>query len=179
MSEGREDFRALMQRVCDGEAGAAQELVDRYGRAILVAVRRRMSPKLRSEFDSADFVQAVWASFFAIRLDNYSFEESEMLVRFLARLANNKVVNAIRQRLSVQHPSQWQRGNRRDPLENIPGRQPSPSEIAVAKEEWERVVGGQPEQNQTVADSRRRGVTIREIADKLGISERTVRRVVH
>jgi len=177
MSKRPGEFKELMQRVCAGDKGAARELIEKYGSAILAVVRRRMHPRLRSQFDSSDFVQAVWASFFSASLQNYTFEESEMLVRFLLRLANNKVASAIRRRLHKAQETCSLTEGVQGPATR--GREPTPSEAAIVREEWQRVTASQPEHLRRLVEARARGKKIQVMADKLGISERTARRLLH
>ena len=70
MSEENEDtlrsarFQDLLKKVGEGDHDATTTLVREYGSHILRAVRRRMSVRVRDRYDSEDFTQAVWASFF-------------------------------------------------------------------------------------------------------------------
>jgi RNA polymerase sigma factor (sigma-70 family) len=182
MPEEPRNFARLMARVSTGSRAAASELVERYGAHVLRIVRRRLNQRLRSKFDSSDFVQAVWASLFALPLDRFNFERSDDLVGFLIRLANNKVVEVVRQRLMTQKYDV----NRERSLDDVRGReaatlyarQPTPAEIAIAREEWERLLAGQPACYQQILVGLRDGETQHEVAQKVGVSERTVRRVV-
>ena len=65
----KHDFPSLMQQISMGSEDAAWELVERYGELIRRAVRRVLNKKLRSKFDSLDFVQLVWSSFFRAAID--------------------------------------------------------------------------------------------------------------
>ena len=96
MSEEQEEFANLMQRLRNGSEEAARELLDRFGSYILRVVRRRLSRELRSKYDSVDFVQAVWASFFAEDSQDRRFDHPDALIAFLATLAQNKVIDAVR-----------------------------------------------------------------------------------
>lgn len=182
MADGRADFAELMKRVCTGSQGASRELVERYGAHIIRIIRRKLHRSLRQKFDSTDFVQAVWASFFALPLDNYNFDHSEALVAFLMGLARNKVVETVRQRLQ----SQKYNVNRERSLDETPGRYsdclatcgPTPEEIAIAREEWDRLLEGQPAHYQQMLIALRDGDTQQEVARRLGMNERTVRRVL-
>src|SRR5277367_1887044 len=87
-------FRELLHRVLDGSEDAARQLQEQYGEYIIMAVRRRMPRRLRSKFDSVDFVQDVWASFF--RTAERQFSSPDHLVAYLTRMAQNKVVDAAR-----------------------------------------------------------------------------------
>ena len=102
MAEESKSLSELLERALKDSETSAQEIVDRYGTYILRAVRRRLNKKLRSKFDSTDFVQAVWASFFALTPERLQFERPKELVDFLMGLARNKVVDAVRQRMETQ-----------------------------------------------------------------------------
>ena len=67
LNDHPDNFVALMRRVREGSEAAAWELVDKYGGHLRRAVRRVLNPMLRSKFDSLDFVQLVWDSFFRRR----------------------------------------------------------------------------------------------------------------
>src|SRR5581483_11639550 len=95
-------FDDLMRRLRDGSEDAARELLHRYGDAILRVVRRKLSRELRSKFDSVDFVQAVWASFFTGTPRQRRFDHPQALMAFLVTLAQNKVIDAVRQRMQTQ-----------------------------------------------------------------------------
>src|SRR5215211_2626321 len=58
------EFRELLTRAQQGSEDAARELYEKYVAHVLRCVRNRMWRRLRSKFDSQDFVQSVWKSFF-------------------------------------------------------------------------------------------------------------------
>jgi RNA polymerase sigma factor (sigma-70 family) len=180
--QDQQEFRFLMQRVQAGCPEAAQQLLERYGHHIVRVVRRRLHRKLRSKFDSEDFVQAVWASFFALDLSRYQFDSPEALIGFLANLARNKVVEEVRLRLHTlkhditrEHSLYESSGHAAG---EVPARQPTPSEIAVAREQWDRLLEDQPEHHQRILDLLRQGHTPGEVAQQLGLSVKTVRRLI-
>ena len=55
-----------------------------------------------SKFDSMDFVQSVWLSFFKNRAAIADFQTASQLVAFLATAARNKVCTESRRRLYTQ-----------------------------------------------------------------------------
>lgn len=177
-----QEFPALMERVRASSGDAARELVDRYGDHILRIVRHKLHKKLRSKFDSDDFVQAVWTSFFALPVEEMRFEHPEALAAFLMQLARNKVIDAVRQRLQTGRYDV----NRERPLDgsqapevgNLPGREPTASQVAMAREEWQRYLETQPAQHQQVLMSLHRGRSTQEIARELNVSLRTIYRVL-
>jgi hypothetical protein len=64
MDDPARELTDLLERARQGCQQAARLLYERYGPAVRHAVRRRLAPSLRRHFDSADFIQSVWGSFF-------------------------------------------------------------------------------------------------------------------
>ena len=173
-----DSFKALMHRVGQGSEDAERELLRRCGPHIRRIVRRHLHRELRSQFDSDDFVQSVWKAFYEHRSAIDRFEGQSSLVAFLARVASNKVIDACRRRLqkSKQHK------NRECSFENpeldshvLASPDPSPSEVAIAKEQFDSLVKN--DAHRLMLRLRASGKRFAEIATELNVSERTVRRV--
>ncbi len=173
----REHFSALMQQIREGSATAAQELLTHYGDSVLRVVRRRMHKSMRSRFDSQDFVQAVWASFFAVLSDKSEFAQPDELVAFLTRLAQHKVIEAVRERL-LYKPQNVRMETEADEALFVDGRQLSPEQVAIAREEWERLLAFRPSIHQRILDLMRGGYDQGEIAGHVGLSQRTIGRII-
>ena len=181
MSEARIGFQALMEQIAAGSESAVERLLGLYGDHLCRAVRRRLNRALRPKFDTSDFVQAVWASFFGARHDLAKFEHSGQLVAFLARVANNKVVDECRHQLQTQKADVTrERSLAGDGSQEIgvPGREPRPSQVAIAHEQWERLVDGASSRARQIVGLRVAGETMEDIAGQLGVSEKTVHRVL-
>ncbi len=175
------EFAGLMKRVLSGSREAAEELHTVYGPHILRAVRQRLHRRLRSKFDSLDFVQDVWASFFTEIPEKKEFGRPEDLVLFLTAMARNKVVDEVCARLQQQkHNIQ-----RETPLETMPrgadrfpAAQQTPSEIMMGREEWDVFLQKLPLVHRRILVLLREGKSSAAIADELGLSQRTVNRVL-
>jgi RNA polymerase sigma factor (sigma-70 family) len=181
MSKLDEDFQALMQRVLAGSDEAARELFDGYAPYLLRAIRRRLSGRIRSKFDTQDFAQDVWASFFAESPQKRVFDTPEHLVAFLTRLAQNKVIDAVRQRAQAQKRDvsrEQSIDSQRFDKEQLAANQATPSQIVMSKEEWRAFLGKQPPVHRRIFILLRTGKTPVEIAAELGVHPRTVRRIV-
>jgi RNA polymerase sigma factor (sigma-70 family) len=181
MTSLENDFGSLMRQIREGSESASRELVVNYGRYVLRMVRRKMIRSLRSRFDSQDFVQAVWASFFAFQPDRYRFDRPEELVAFLTEMARNKVVEVVRQRLQTEkHNVNRERSleGEESPVDLPNLSQPSPDEVAIAREEWQRLLESQPAHYQQILQMLRGGHARQEVARDLGLSEKTIHRVV-
>ena len=177
-TEQHEDFQTLMRRIRAGSEEAARELFERYGPHVRRVVRRKLRQPLRSKFDSDDFEQAVWASFFALLPHRGTFDRPEALVTFLVKLAQNKVIDAIRQRLTQKYDVNREHAFSDSADYQAALKQPTPSQIAMAREEWRRLLAGKPDHYQRILTLRLQGHKVKEIAELVQVDEKTVRRVL-
>ena len=91
------ELRQFLARIRDGDEDAARELLRRYEAKVRLVVRRQLPRLLRSRFDSQDFLQSIWGSFFRrIKTSPSDLESTENLIGFLARAARNKVIDEYR-----------------------------------------------------------------------------------
>jgi RNA polymerase sigma-70 factor (ECF subfamily) len=178
---GESELSDFLQRIQTGDETAARELLQRYEPEVRLVVRRQLPRLLRSRFDSLDFLQSVWGSFFRRMRDAPTeFEDSRHLVAFLARAAKNKVIDEYRRAASLKQDMHreeplWGDGRRpkdvADPID-------SPSELAQAREVFGRLRELLPEERRAILELKADGLSSKDIGDRLGISERTVQRVL-
>ncbi len=177
MAEYDDDFCKLMGRVAEGSEDAAWELVTRYGEEIRRAVRRVLNVKLRPKFDSLDFVQLVWKSFFRVRNNCNRFHRPEELAAYLVTMARNKVGLEARRRLSTEkYNIRREQSFNQLRSEDTACRQPAPIDVAIAHEQWDQILEGQPAHYRQIIHLRLQGHTCQEIGKTVRVSERTVRR---
>lgn len=175
------DIPEFLARIQAGDEEAARELLTRYEAEVRLVVRRQLPRLLRSRFDSLDFLQSVWGSFFRrVRTGPAEFEDSRHLVAFLARAAKNKVIDEYRRAASRKQDMHreeplWVDGNRPKDLASDVD---SPSEVAQAREVFGRLRDLVPEDRRTVVELKAEGLSSKDIGQRLGISERTVQRVL-
>jgi RNA polymerase sigma factor (sigma-70 family) len=162
-------FADLLQRIRAGDMEAAAELVRRYESVVRLEVRQRLrDPRLRRVFDSMDICQSVLASFFVrAAAGQYDLENAGHLVRLLVSIARNKVAYHARR----------ERAGRRDHrrveatdlgIHDVPGGEPSPSQVATGKELLEQVRRRLTAEECRLADLRGQGYGWAEIASALG-----------
>jgi RNA polymerase sigma-70 factor (ECF subfamily) len=183
MVEG--DFAGLLARAKSGDAAAIGGLLSTFEDEVRMMVRVRLPRSLRAQFDSMDFVQAVWQSVFAGWAEgSVDFEDARHFRGFLAGVARNKVLAEYRKRtqskkyaLSREERLYVRRGDREEPREVV-APDPSPSQEIQARDCWDRMVEGRPTREAEVIELRRQGLTFEEIAERTGQSERSVRRVI-
>ncbi len=175
------EFEHLMQRVRDGSQDAAWQLLQNYGPHVRRVVRRTLRPEMRSRFDSIDFAQAVWASFFAQVKKFSEANDPRQLIAMLVAIAKHKVIDEMRRQMdaSKRNISRECRLDEYDEsLVHPVRRQPTPSEFAIARERWSHMLADKPARDQEILRLRFNGETQRSIAEMLNVSERTVQRVL-
>jgi RNA polymerase sigma-70 factor (ECF subfamily) len=181
LPKDRHRFRALMQRAQEGSTEAAKELEATYGEYIIRAVRRRLSRLLRPRFDSIDFVQDVWASFY--RGSDRDFESPEHLIAFLTRVAQNKVIDAARGGIEAQKRDVTREERIVEPAagkmpQAVFARDGTPSQTAISHEMWEQMLRNQLPVYRQVLVRLRDGSTQLEVAAELNLPRKTVQRIL-
>jgi RNA polymerase sigma factor (sigma-70 family) len=178
----KEDFKTLIRGVLAGDAAAAERLCRDYQTAILRVIRRNLLRRMRARFDSGDFVNDVWASFFANPPRDARFEDPDALIAYLARMARNKVGEAQRRAASRKGDL-----GRETPLDtaakatsvgDLSAPDATPSQIVGAEDEFQRMLRDQSPAAQQILTLLRQGVSYREIADQLHTTEKTIWRLV-
>ena len=74
------DIYDLIARAKAGDETAIREFLSRFEPEVRMTVRGRLPRMLRTQFDSMDFVQAVWQSFFADLRSTGTYDEEVSLV---------------------------------------------------------------------------------------------------
>ncbi|MCA9177350.1 MAG: sigma-70 family RNA polymerase sigma factor [Planctomycetales bacterium] len=174
--ESDDHFRDLIAEVAQGSDVAVWEVIRSYEPHIRRVVRRRLNGQLRSKFDTMDFVQMVWKSFFYDPLRLCSFNNPRHFVAFLVKMALHKVDSEHRRRLDtrkydVQREQPWSD-------EHGPVAHDSPSQIAMAQEHWDQLLRRLPPHHREVVRLRLEGLTHHQIAERLRLHERTTRQIL-
>jgi RNA polymerase sigma-70 factor (ECF subfamily) len=180
-----DDLAGLIDRIKAGDEDAIRELVRQFEGDVRTIVRVRLPQSLRSQFDTMDFVQAVWQSVLTKEgQDLGQFTNSRHLRGYLAGVARNKVFEEHRRRtrtqkynLRRQEPLYVRQGDRDLPRE-VAAPDPTPSQDAQAHDRFAQLLEGRSPEEATVVELRRRGLTFEEIAEQTGLSERSVRRII-
>jgi RNA polymerase sigma factor (sigma-70 family) len=162
-------FRALIQRVRQGNEEAAAQLHQIYGPQIQRIIRVRLTNRgLRRQLDSLDICQSVFANFFVrMALGQYDISDAAELMKLLSRMARNRLL----------HHAERHTAARRDmrrvedvSVENLtlPAPDETPSQIASARELVERFVARLSPAERRLVEYRRAGKTWREISLAVG-----------
>src|SRR5215218_6853657 len=135
MSGTADPLDALLQVLGGSDPAAAEQAYRAYEPYLRMLVRRRLSPQLRSRFDSIDVVQSVWADLLdGLRSNRWQFADAAHLRGFLVRATSNRLVDRVRQHRSAMVNERATAGP--DPERAATARGASPSQFAQADELW-------------------------------------------
>jgi RNA polymerase sigma factor (sigma-70 family) len=179
------DISDLMARAKAGDETAIREFLTRFEPEVRIIVRGRLPRMLRTQFDSMDFVQAVWQSFFAgLRSSSRQFENVHHLRGFLAGVARNKVyeehrrLTRTKKRALAREQSLYVRRGSHEVELALISPEPTASQDLQASDRLAQLVARCSPLEVQVITLRRQEMTFDEIARRTGASERSVRRII-
>jgi RNA polymerase sigma-70 factor (ECF subfamily) len=162
-------FKELLTRVRAGDGQAAEELFRDYEAQVRRIVRVRLTdPRLRREIESVDVCQSVMANFFVrAALGQFELTSADDLIKLLATMARNKLLNHVEQRHAMRRDV---RRLERLPVDEMPidGGGETPSQIVANRELLAEFRSRLSQQERYIADQRRLGKGWGELAEELG-----------
>lgn len=178
-----DDSAKLLQDWQNGDEAAAAVLFDRYVERMVMLARNQLSPKLRRRVDPDDVVQSAYRSFFAkTREGRYTVDDSGGLWPLLAAITLSKVRKQVEfnraQKRSTSREASVDRAGGFGIEPELTARTPEPLDVICAVEELDRLMEGLSETHRNILELRLQHRSIDEIAEEVGRSERTVRRVL-
>jgi RNA polymerase sigma factor (sigma-70 family) len=169
---------ALMEKLCTGDAAAAEQVFVTYEPYLRMVVRRMLPVQLRPKFDSIDVVQSIWADMLGgFREAGWRFASTAQLKAFLVKATRHRLIDRIRQqRRALDHQVPLTPA---DLDSHAPSGEAAPSEVVEADELWERMLGLCPPAHRPILEMKRRGCALAEIAAATGFHESSVRRILY
>jgi RNA polymerase sigma-70 factor, ECF subfamily len=180
-----EPFDDLMARLRGGDEAAAEEVHRRFVRRLVGLACRQFEPWVRAKADHEDVVQSAFKSFFArCARGEFTLEDWDDLWHLLAVIAVRK---CRRRRAAL-------RAGRRDAAREVAApaarngdgpatgwepldRDPTPAEAAMLAETLQHWLRGLDPAERAITELGLQGYSTPEIAERLGRTERTVRRI--
>lgn len=180
---------AWVQRLQEGDEAAATEIWEAYYRRLLGLARVRMNQLPKRAVDEEDIVLNAFDSFFrGVKEQRFvDLADRTSLWRILAMLTSRKVAREIEQRMSQKRGEGKVRGESVfQPTDDGDGpglgdhqwdSMQQPDFLAQMREEMDGLLARlEDEELRTIAMMKLEGSTNKEIADHLGVTERTVER---
>jgi RNA polymerase sigma-70 factor (ECF subfamily) len=159
-----------------------RELFERFTRRLIGLARSHLDARLQHKIDPEDVVQSAYKSFF-LRYGDGSLSSGEIdgLWSLLAVITLRKCADRVRYfkadcrdvareagTNSADHPEPWQQAV---------GREPTPEQAAVLAETVEQILQGIDADERPVIELSLQGYSTREVSERLGRAERSVRRL--
>ncbi len=176
-----ESFAELMARLRAGEDAAAAELFRRFAARLHGLARKHLDTALRRKVDAEDVVQSAYKSFF-LRYGDGNLQVADwdnlwgLLTLITVRKCADRAEHFRAQRRAVAReatPDADALAGRWEPV----GREPTPDEAALLAETVEELFRGLDDDERPIVELSLQGYDVREISERLGRAERSVRRL--
>jgi len=175
-----DSFAEFLSRLQECDDAAAQELFGRFTHQLIALALRHIDAGLRHKVDPEDVVQSVYKSFFfRYGAGNLGVVNWNSLWGLLSLIAVRKCAERVAyHRAECRDIAREASSPRGDEAALGPepfGREPTPLEAAMLSETIEKLLAGLDEEERPVLELSLQGYTTREISERLGRAERTVR----
>ena len=169
-----------MVRLHSGDDAAAGELFARFTHQLIALALRHIDMGLRHKVDPEDIVQSAFKSFFfrygAGNLDVANWNSLWGLLTLIAvRKCAERVAYHTAERRDAAREVTALPGDEPAAFAVPLGREPTPLEAAVLSETVEQLFASLDEEERPILELSLQGYSTREIGDRLGRAERTVR----
>ncbi len=172
----------LVQRWRNGDEEAANLLYQRYvERMVRIVCGQLKGHAMAARLDPEDVVQSAFFSVFRrMRGGEFRFQNDDELWKLLVTIALNKTRTQVTKNLAARRSINRETAGDCFAIdESIVQRvqkQPCISDVLAFRETLDHILSGLPKDDAQVVQLRLEGYTQEEIADKLKITDRTVRR---
>jgi RNA polymerase sigma-70 factor (ECF subfamily) len=173
-------FAEFLTRLHDKDDAAAQELFRRFAHQLIALAHRHIDAGLRHKVDPEDVVQSAYKSFFyrygdgKLEVVNWNSLWGLLTLITVRKCAERAAYHRAECRDAAREVSPPREDEASPWLEPF-GREPTPLEAAVLSETVEQLLAGLDEDERPILELSLQGYTTREISEKLGRAERTVR----
>jgi RNA polymerase sigma-70 factor (ECF subfamily) len=172
----------LVEQWRAGDQEAARLLFDRYVDRLAALARQRIGKRLSARVDADDVVQSVFRTFFCrLREGQYHIADQDDVCKLLVQITVHKTLRQV----------EFHGAGRRDPRQETPqgdqpqerlmellGREPSPEATVTFLDQLEHFLNELRPEERQILEMRFQGHSNEEVAVKLGVSDRKVRRVI-
>ena len=177
-------WQRLMAGLRDGDPDACREFWNRFGDRLQGVAQHQLSARLRRRVGSDDVVQSACRTFFRrISAGQFDLPDADALWRLMCAITLTKARRAVRDHgrqkrgmAAERYLDAAETDSDRRPFD-LAGDEPTPLEAAMFSDQLDHLLAGLNPQEGQVLDLRLQNLTHEEIAERLGCSERTVRRV--
>lgn len=180
-----QEWQRLIRGLRDGDGPVVQDFYLQYGRGLHRIAQRRLASGLRRRVDASDVVQSVFRTFFRRANDGqFSLPDSRRLWSLLCAITLTKVREKarfhLRQKRNIGRELHMDAAATEDGAARFKPADPglSPADAVEFADQFERLLESLDAEERRIVDLKLQDCTNEEAAESLGISERTVRRIL-
>jgi RNA polymerase sigma-70 factor (ECF subfamily) len=181
MAEPAED-NSLVSKFRKGDQDAARQIVDRYLDRLLTLARRRISQRLASRVDPEDIVQSVFRTFFGrVKDGQFVFADQDDLCKLLMRITLHKTLRQVAYHKAAKRDPNMETPHgehHHEQLMALFDEEPTQEATVAFLDQLEHFLAQLRPQEREILEMRLQGNSNEEIASKLGIYDRKIRRVI-
>jgi RNA polymerase sigma-70 factor (ECF subfamily) len=185
MADTEKQWQSWVRRLADGDQQVAEEFWGMYGVRLQGLAAQFLGNKLRCREGPEDVVQSVCRTFFRrAQGGQFALDDSQSLWRLLCAITVTKVREKARfhGRGKRTFEREWHyeaTGDDSNPAgPQLKAPQPTPAEAAEFADELGVLLSGMDDEERRLVELKLEQYTTAEIAQELGCSERTVRRIL-
>ncbi len=167
--------------VLSNTPGYEAELFQRYAQRLIAFARTRLPSDVSSRVDEEDIVQSVFRSFFRRNQGNefFYFDDSLDVWSLLAAMTYRKVINTIKHHhRDRRRTTREQSSSTSDGSSQLADRNPTPEELNILVDYLAWILNHLNPAQREIIQLRLEGYTVAEIADRVQLSQRTVKRAL-
>ena len=186
MADTEKQWQSWVRRLADGDQQVAEEFWGMYGVRLQGLAAEFLGDKLRRREGPEDVVQSVCRTFFRrAQGGQFELDDSQGLWRLLCAITVTKVREKARfhGRGKRSFDREWHyesAGDDSNPAgPQLKAPQPTPAEAAEFADELGELLSGMDDEERRLVELKLEQYTTTEIAQELGCSERTVRRILN
>jgi RNA polymerase sigma factor (sigma-70 family) len=178
-------WQLLIEGLRKGDANIARQFWDQYGQMLHRLAEKHLAAGVRRRVGPEDVVQSACRTFLRrAQVGEFQLADADSLWRLLCAITLTKVREQTR--FHMRQKRGLDQEVRAAELSTI-GRAdfqgqaaagPTPAEAAAFSDQFQQLLGDLDEEERQIVELKLQECTHEEIADKLGCSERTVRRIV-
>jgi len=185
LSDDDLQWQTWIRRLADGDEAVVGQFWAEYGGRLQGLAAQHLTGRLYRREAPEDVVQSVCRTFFRrAKGGQFDLADSESLWRLLCAITLTKVREKARyhgrekRRFGREQEAGPGAGRSGDPCQWLAGREPTPDEAAEFNDELSQLLSGLDGEEQQLVELKLQQCNNSEIAQRLGCSERTVRRIL-
>ena len=178
-------WEAWIDALAQGDPEVAAQFWDRYGSRLERLAGQHLAAKLQRRLGADDVAQSVCRTFLRRAADGqFRLEDGDGLWRLLCAITLTKIREKARfhlrkkRSINQEQPMEGGKEGESQARLQIAAHEPTPAEAAEFADQFEKILSGLDAEEQSLVRLKLEQCTNQEVADRIGCSERTVRRLL-